>query len=301
MSEDWDNKFSYLRSTRSAYHNDDYFAFLVEKVWKLAEKTHLIDIGCGYGFLGLKLLPLLHEGSRYTGVDHSAGLLKKARDIFADLPYSADFIQADVFRIPASDSSFDTAVCHALMAHLASPERAVREMKRVTRDGGLIITCESNWNAMNALLHIDEFDKMDTTDLGFLQKFHERNRQATGKDGNIGVKMPVLLHRAGLKNVNARVSDSAQCLLPPIDSKAKESLYQSLCADGLGRKIDDEIAEEKKQQFVHRGFSAQEAEQQIQRERRLTRKFITQGKLYHTVAPAVMMFSFGTVEKRRGA
>jgi 16S rRNA G1207 methylase RsmC len=29
----------------------------------------IIDFGCGYGYLGMKLLPLLPKGSTYTGVD----------------------------------------------------------------------------------------------------------------------------------------------------------------------------------------------------------------------------------------
>jgi len=67
----WDDKFDYLKLTRSLYLNVDYLQFLVEKVWKITKKVDVVDFGCGYGYLGLVLMPLLPEGSTYTGVDIS--------------------------------------------------------------------------------------------------------------------------------------------------------------------------------------------------------------------------------------
>ena len=54
--------------------NDDYMEFLIEKVWKINNPVDLIDFGCGIGFMGLMLLPLLPKGSTYTGIDIKACL-----------------------------------------------------------------------------------------------------------------------------------------------------------------------------------------------------------------------------------
>ena len=78
----WDDKFDYLKLTRSLYLNVDYLQFLVEKVWKITNKVDVVDFGCGYGYLGLVLMPSLPEGSTYTGVDISEELIKKGREIF---------------------------------------------------------------------------------------------------------------------------------------------------------------------------------------------------------------------------
>ena len=48
----WDDKFDYLKLTRSLYLNVDYLQFLVEKVWKITKKVVVVDFGCGYGYLG---------------------------------------------------------------------------------------------------------------------------------------------------------------------------------------------------------------------------------------------------------
>ena len=39
----WDDKFDYLKLTRSLYLNIDYLQFLVEKVWKITKKVNVID------------------------------------------------------------------------------------------------------------------------------------------------------------------------------------------------------------------------------------------------------------------
>ncbi|MDE7045644.1 MAG: helix-turn-helix domain-containing protein, partial [Acetatifactor sp.] len=65
----WNHKLEYLLRTRRNYWNDDYVEHLVSQVWKIDKPVSILDCGCGYGFLGLLLLPHLPEGSTYTGID----------------------------------------------------------------------------------------------------------------------------------------------------------------------------------------------------------------------------------------
>lgn len=65
----WDTQIDYLKRTRSQMWNDDYFEFLVKSVWKLDRPISIVDFGCGYNYLGMKLLSLIPEGSIYTGID----------------------------------------------------------------------------------------------------------------------------------------------------------------------------------------------------------------------------------------
>ncbi len=67
--EFWNQKLEYLLRTRKGYWNDDYARFLISQVWKIDKPVSLLDCGCGYGFLGLLLLPHLPEGSTYAGID----------------------------------------------------------------------------------------------------------------------------------------------------------------------------------------------------------------------------------------
>ncbi len=43
--------------------------------------------------------------------------------------------------------------------------------------------------------------------LGALQNLFESDMQRSGKDGNIGMKIPMFLSELGVKNIQCRVSD----------------------------------------------------------------------------------------------
>ena len=92
----WDTKIEYLRNTRWLYYNDDYLEFLVKSVWKIDKPVNIVDFGCGYGYLGLKLLPLMPQGSTYTGMDKGTELIREAREIYSHLDYDATFITCDI-------------------------------------------------------------------------------------------------------------------------------------------------------------------------------------------------------------
>lgn len=83
----WDGKLDYLDKSTRLFYNDDYMEFLVSKVWGVARPVHVIDFGCGFGHLGLRLMPLLPEGSTYTGIDAGETLIRRARELFRHSPY----------------------------------------------------------------------------------------------------------------------------------------------------------------------------------------------------------------------
>lgn len=65
-----------LRKIRVFYQ--DYILFLIQKVWKIKSSVNVVDFGCGYGYICDLLMPLLPQGSTYTGIDNSKELLKEA-------------------------------------------------------------------------------------------------------------------------------------------------------------------------------------------------------------------------------
>ena len=99
--------------------------------------------------------------------------------------------------------------------HLPQPAKALGEMIRVTRDGGRVIACEACNNAINALVHVHETDELAHVPLSLFQGMNAHLRTQTGIDRNIGMKMPVLMHQAGLAEVQARISDAVRTSFPP--------------------------------------------------------------------------------------
>ena len=108
-----------------------------------------LDLGCGQGwYLGA----LARTGLRMHGIDFSAGqLLKAAENARGDLtptaPLPARLCQADAQSLPFPDGSFDFAYSINAFHHLpsrAAQERAVREIVRVLRPGGIFVLHEIN-------------------------------------------------------------------------------------------------------------------------------------------------------------
>ena len=292
----WDDKFDYLKLTHSLYLNIDYLQFLVEKVWKITKKVDVVDFGCGYGYLGLVLMPLLPEGSTYTGVDISEELINKGREIFKTVPFDYRFILSSANDVPEKDNTFDIAICNSVLMHIPDPDAVLTEMKRITKNDGMIISCESNWNAVNALMYIDGIKKSKITDLGFLQILFERVHEKTKTDGNIGMKMPVIMARNNIKNIQARISDAVRIILADEKNEEQDSIYTSLQSDGFGTEFNDEQKAGKINWFMELGFSREEATEYLEKEIKLNEIFRNRSEL-NMVYAAAMTFCFGNVRK----
>jgi SAM-dependent methyltransferase len=229
----WDGKLDYLLKTRDSFYNDDYIEFLVKAVWKIDAPVHMIDFGCGYGFLGLKLLPLLTKGSKYTGVDAGVKLINHAKALFNDLPYEAEFIVGDIQEL-VFERKYDMAICHAFLMHTPNPKEILKKMLDCVLDQGRIICFESHWISAMANFHIDGIEQSRFVRLGLLQNLYESDANRSGKDGNIGIKLPVYMSRLGVKDIQCRVNDKVNFLNPDADPEHADKLYHSLRADGFG-------------------------------------------------------------------
>jgi ubiquinone/menaquinone biosynthesis C-methylase UbiE len=292
----WDDADAYLRQCLILQHNEDYLEFLVTQVWKLDQACQLAEFGCGSGKIGLQLMPLLALGSTYTGIDQSSELISRGRQVWAMTPWQAEFHESSIYEVPFADNSFDVTLTHTVLMHVPYPEKVLQEMVRVTRPNGLVIACEANRNAHTAMLHIDEANHQETAPLELFQTINREIRKRTGVDHNIGIKLPVLMHKAGLEQIQIRVSDAVRFLFPPLDTDFKKRVFKAICEEGYGQpKPNKEQLERWKANLVSYGISEKDAEAEITRE--LDEDFLNKGDRYQTVYASLLTWSFGVVEK----
>ncbi|MFB6731847.1 class I SAM-dependent methyltransferase [Bacillus mobilis] len=287
---DWNSKLTYLKNTRDLYYNDDYVSFLVNTVWRITKPVHIVDYGCGYGYLGLVLMPLLPKGSKYTGIDSGETLLAEARDLFRFLPYESEFIEGDATEIELNDT-YDIAICHAFLLHMSSPKTMLQKMMHSVKRGGKIICFEPHWISNMSSYYLNGENQSEIIRLGALQQLFESDMQRSGKDGNIGMKIPMFLSELGVKNIECRVSDKVNFLDSNMQHNDKQSLYHSLKEEGIAGNPGD------KQQFIDRlmtrGLTYNDALAQYEAELRFFKAFQMHSSLVY--APN-MKITFGDIE-----
>ncbi|WP_144611179.1 class I SAM-dependent methyltransferase [Bacillus cereus] len=287
---DWNSKITYLKNTRDLYYNEDYVSFLVNTVWKISKPVHIVDYGCGYGYLGLVLMPLLPEGSKYTGIDSGETLLAEARELFRLLPYESEFLEGDATEIELNDT-YDIAICHAFLLHMSSPKTMLQKMMHSVKSGGKIICFEPHWISNMSSYSLYGEKQSEIIRLGALQQLFESDMQRSGKDGNIGMKIPMLLSELGVKNIQCRVSDKVNFLDSNMHHIGKEKLYHSLKEEGIAGDPGD------KQQFIERlkarGLTYDDALAQYGAELKFFKTFQLHSSLVY--APN-MKITFGDIE-----
>ena len=98
----------------------------------------LLDCGSGRGTITSGLAQLLSPG-RVVGIDISEKAVERASADYSATDFgNLTFRQADVYELPFEDETFDVAFSHACLSNLQEPSRALREMWRVLRPGGVL-------------------------------------------------------------------------------------------------------------------------------------------------------------------
>jgi ubiquinone/menaquinone biosynthesis C-methylase UbiE len=236
----WDSKIEYLKMTRKHFWNDDYFEFLVKFVWKLDKPINVVDFGCGYGYLGLKLLPLLPQGSTYTGIDIGVELLKDAEKLFENIPLQANFIKANLVDYNPI-KKYDLAICQAVLRHIPQYKHVLEKMVDSVIDNGKVICIEVNRRMENAGLYIDGIDfRIDEKDMLIKHKWMEE-LQNGGRDYLTGIKVPILMEELGLKDVSVRVNDYVEFISPKQDKDEYDKHIRSFIKE---HELTDELKNE---------------------------------------------------------
>ena len=106
----------------------------------------VLDVGCGTGSL-IEAMAKRNRRSRIVGIDPTPGFIAHARARFADPRITID--EGSAFDLPYPDGSFDCASSLLVFHLIPTPDRAAREMRRVTKPGGTVAAC--TWDASGGM------------------------------------------------------------------------------------------------------------------------------------------------------
>jgi SAM-dependent methyltransferase len=96
-----------------------------------------LDLGCGTGALTQAILARAAPRS-IVAVDQSADFVAHARAATSDVQVRMRFEVGDAQKIPLPDAAVDVAASALVINFVPDKVQALREMKRVTRPGGLV-------------------------------------------------------------------------------------------------------------------------------------------------------------------
>ncbi|GMV40951.1 MAG: hypothetical protein AMXMBFR64_26670 [Myxococcales bacterium] len=121
-----------------------YLQDVTEMVQRLDPRT-VLEVGCGAGHFVEVLRKALPE-ARIVGVDLSERMVREARE---HVP-GVEFLVGSAYDLPYDDGSFDLVVAAEVLETLHDPQKALREIVRVTHRHALLsVARQPHWRALN--------------------------------------------------------------------------------------------------------------------------------------------------------
>lgn len=98
----------------------------------------VLDVGSGPGTITTDIAQRVFPGDVF-GLDASESVTQQATQRAAGLGVdNAHFLAGSAYELPFEDNSFDIVHAHQVLQHLGDPVAALREMRRVTKPGGIV-------------------------------------------------------------------------------------------------------------------------------------------------------------------
>jgi len=121
---------AWYHSRRGSWIGDTEFRLLL-KMLKPEPGATLLDVGCGTGYFSRRFAS---SGLNVCGLDPDASILAYAQSLGSNIRYYL----GDAIALPFAEKSYDYCSAVTSLCFVAEPEKAIREMLRVSRKGIVI-------------------------------------------------------------------------------------------------------------------------------------------------------------------
>ncbi len=200
------------------------------KLSRVGPRDRVLDVATGPGFIAL----LLAERARYViGLDLTRALLRRAEALKRARGLSnMGFLEGDVESLPFPAGAFDLVACHKAFHHFPRPQRVLKEIHRVLKEGGRLVLG-------------------DTLSSEDPQKSRWHNRLERMRDSSHVKMYPLTELRAMIEQADFQIEDVAEfederdfetwmkTISPPpaVREEIRRVLLESLPEDRTGQKV----------------------------------------------------------------
>ena len=162
----------------------------------LSPGQRLLDVGSGPGTITADLAGRV---AHVTATEVSEQALDLARAEVARRGLgTVDFAVADVHALGFPDDSFDVVHAHQVLQHVGDPVRALREMRRVCRPGGVVAVRDSDYAGFTWFPELPGLDEW--------RALYRRTASANGGEPDAGRRLLAWARAAGFTDATASAS-----------------------------------------------------------------------------------------------
>ena len=136
------NRFSILGT-----HHKHLDKFIINSVKKLPDKSKLLDAGCG---LSQWVNNSIRKKYIVSGVDGEPEAIEICKILYSN----QDYRLGNLYKLNYKDNEFDAIIMREVIEHFKYPEKAVKEIYKILKPGGLFILTTPNYNS--PLTHLIE-------------------------------------------------------------------------------------------------------------------------------------------------
>ena len=217
----------------ATYTHGHHESVLRSHTWRTAQnscayllphlKPHMkiLDIGCGPGTITADLATFVPQGE-VIGLEYAPEVLKQAQSCADERAVkNISFATGDVHDLPYEDGTFDVVHAHQVLQHVGDPVQALREMRRVTKPGGLVAARDSDYTAFTYFPELPGMAEWKETYL--------RVARANGGEPNAGRQLHSWARKAGYEKDKVASSSSVWCFR----SDAEIQWWSGLWADRI--------------------------------------------------------------------
>ncbi|WP_091230560.1 class I SAM-dependent methyltransferase [Microbacterium sp. 3J1] len=162
----------------------------------LTSETRLLDVGAGPGSITMDFADVV---AHVTATEIDEGALSLSREAAESRGIAnVDFAVEDVHALSFADDSFDVVHAHQVLQHVGDPVQALREMRRVAVEGGIVAVRDADYAGFIWFPVLPELDRW--LDL------YRRAARANGGEPDAGRRLLAWARAAGFEDVTATAS-----------------------------------------------------------------------------------------------
>ena len=126
---------------KAALFNDETVLARICEAARLTIRSRVLDVACGPGIV---VEALARSAGEVVGCDITPAMIEKTRERCASAGLAnVSCMSGHAETLPFDEASFDVVVSRSAVHHFADPAAALREMARVVKRGGRVVTVDA--------------------------------------------------------------------------------------------------------------------------------------------------------------